>query len=113
MNDDDRRFLTEAMGECWHESLRTHEDATAWIVYTCPKCHKEGYRLTNRTFTTPDDFFAVWTSDNIFPKIKGQRSRYHAFHAWMCAGVDWFDFEAMTPEERLNLIVMYLKEAKP
>lgn len=45
MNDDDRKFLTEAMGECWNENSP----------------------CKNRTFTTWDDFGAVkeklWSND--------------------------------------------------
>ncbi len=42
MNDTDRKFLTEQMGECWHNRLTSTK------------------YCTNRTFTTWTDFGAVW-----------------------------------------------------
>ena len=58
MTNDKRRLLTEAMGECWHDGI-------AYIYYNfnkyytkCHKCCKTD--VNNRTFTTPDDFFALW-----------------------------------------------------
>lgn len=47
MKDEDAKYLTERMGECWHEIF--------WGV--CPKC---GLCRSNRTFTTWADFGAVW-----------------------------------------------------
>jgi hypothetical protein len=57
MNESDAKLLTEFLGECWHEV----EDADA--QWSCCKCDRpieyENGKVINRTFTTPDDFFAV------------------------------------------------------
>ena len=47
MNDDDRKLLTEFLGELFRPGL-------VGMPYTF-----EGKTYSNRTFTTPDDFFAL------------------------------------------------------
>lgn len=34
------KFLTEAMGECWHDSFTRHEETfdNRYVSYTCDKC---------------------------------------------------------------------------
>ncbi len=44
------KFLTEeVLGECWHNHIPQNG---------CTKCHVPEW-VMNRTFTTPDDFFAL------------------------------------------------------
>lgn len=50
MTDEDRKLLTEWLGECWHEESKTYEG-------TCRFC--KGIFHNNRTFIDPADFFAV------------------------------------------------------
>ena len=54
LTEQQRKYLTELIGDCWHE----------WYGepgYNCIKCHKLSMNgcLNNRTFTEPADFFAV------------------------------------------------------
>ena len=58
MNDEDRKYLTLAMSECWHKHVE------AWITdYICRDCgdiFEDARQSLPRTFDTPEDFFAVW-----------------------------------------------------
>ena len=36
------KFLTEAMGECWHDWM---EDLDEYTDYTCTKCNKQEFNL--------------------------------------------------------------------
>lgn len=73
MTDADRKLLTEKLlGKCWHEfhmgyNYEPHgpickEDEGC--PNQCKKCHKGNniWLIKNRTFTTPDDFFAVFNT---------------------------------------------------
>jgi hypothetical protein len=58
MNDADRKILTEMIGECWHEDkLFKCDDGSSFI--RCPKCKLPISKWNLRSFTTPDDLFAV------------------------------------------------------
>lgn len=55
MNDDDKKLLTEFLGQCWHESNRTGRKP--WDYSTCKSCgalYKDQY-WDRRTFTTWQD----------------------------------------------------------
>ena len=60
MNEADRKLLTKKMGECWHEgySHSMFNPFTGNQTFYCDKCKKP--ISDNRTFITPDDFFAAW-----------------------------------------------------
>ena len=58
LTDDDRRLLTEFLGECWHYDPILREyipsgDYIQFVGLVCPKCN-EPY-LEHRTFTTWQD----------------------------------------------------------
>lgn len=50
--DNQLRYLTELIGECYHTKT-----IPVGGCCNCKKCNS--FMPTNRTFTTPDDFFAV------------------------------------------------------
>jgi len=55
MNDADRKLLTKKMGELWHKEISDTD-----FPFEC-ECGDPGCcNRSNRTFITPDDFFAVW-----------------------------------------------------
>jgi len=55
MNDADRKLLTKKMGELWHKEISDTD-----FPFEC-ECGDPGCcNRSNRTFTTPDDFFAAW-----------------------------------------------------
>ena len=58
MNDEDRKLLTEYLGECWHENWHS-----AMMGSHCDDCLVEGKSAANRrrTFTTPADLYAVYS----------------------------------------------------
>jgi len=57
MNEARDKFLTEAMGECWHE-WGSYNSA----VHTrfCNKCFADKRHGINTDFSTPDGFFKLW-----------------------------------------------------
>lgn len=57
MTDEDRKFLTEQMQECWHLLYSGDEMA---VVPCCSKCGRRWSRIKNRTFDNWSDFGAVW-----------------------------------------------------
>ena len=80
----DRKRLTEFLGECWHN----YEDLDKFGPYRrmrCSKCKKyiDGVYYTtisdifNRTFTTPDDFFAL--KDKLVEKEEWGEFEIYAF----------------------------------
>lgn len=65
MTDEDRKYLTEKMGECWHGDYRILIRS-----YMCGKCRK--INADNRTFDTWPDFGAVLeyaTAQEWWPKF--------------------------------------------
>lgn len=58
MNTERDKFLTKAMGECWHEC--------DWGQTICKHCGRTNdpryfdFDQENRTFSTPDGFFKLW-----------------------------------------------------
>ncbi len=68
MKDEDRKLLTEFLGECWHEMTDEIPEQRLGYLY-CPKCNMSfgaihcsdwsGGEAFYRKFTTPDDMMAV------------------------------------------------------
>lgn len=59
MKEERDRFLTEAMGECWHQydpekPLMTY----SLIAYVCEKC--KNFILGNYDYSTAEDFTRLW-----------------------------------------------------
>lgn len=67
MTDEDRKLLTEFLGECWHmQKPVIFSDGSFKFSPYCSKCGDSIYTtsgeplyLIYRTFTTPDDMMAV------------------------------------------------------
>lgn len=100
MTDADRKFLTEAMGECWHE---WGPPALTPGLDRCIKC--DGLRYKARwdepcTFTTWADFGAVWE----WAQKQGWWRLFVVLN--MCADI-------VDPLRFPQLVVDFLKEAKP
>jgi hypothetical protein len=56
MEENDRKLLTEFLGECWHENPGKPISTYAADVFTCVKCGEYFNRLNSgRTFTTWQD----------------------------------------------------------
>lgn len=53
LNDDDRKLLTEFLGECWHDDPTPISPHFLFVKLECSKCH--GHYLKNRTFATWQD----------------------------------------------------------
>lgn len=120
MTDDDRKFLTEAMGECWHEPNRPCAVGSMLITggtikqhcTVCGKMMSNSFQLylENRTFTTWTDFGAVWEwaqkqewFDELFCSVCMNPKCYCEVHV-PAAHVDPLRFP--------QLVVEFLKEHK-
>lgn len=57
MNNKRDKFLTEAMGECWHKGIHPLYKSQ------CSKCGKlftSSHQVSHTNFSTPDGFFKLW-----------------------------------------------------
>jgi len=55
MNEERDRFLTEAMGTCWHDfDPEAHINTYSLEAYVCKKC--KGFILGNNDFSVEEDF---------------------------------------------------------
>ncbi|MBP1748137.1 MAG: hypothetical protein H6Q52_676 [Deltaproteobacteria bacterium] len=55
MNEERDRFLTEAMGTCWHDfDPDNHINTYSLEAYVCKKC--KGFILGNNDFSVEEDF---------------------------------------------------------
>ena len=116
MTKEDRKMLTEAMGECFHE----------WIVesYNYPKAYcgrckcdlTECFGDGNRTFDNPTDFFDLWNwakGQEWWPKFVAQNGDYQMDEP--AAGLrecGWIDTELIDPVKFPELIANYLEEQR-
>lgn len=57
MEEEDIKYLTTKMGECYHEGMKIIPCSVGSLRTPCIKCGKQGY---NRTFDNWVDFGAVW-----------------------------------------------------
>ena len=96
MTDERRKMLTEALGECWHE-WEIESPISGWII--CKNCKKYPEQVggeENRTFATPNDFFALWNwakeqewwVEFVLDAIKSfwigrSQADYASFSAWL------------------------------
>ena len=55
LTDDERKVLTEYIGECWHEVEREGDSH-------CRYCREHYHHVQNRTFATPADRDAVYSA---------------------------------------------------
>jgi hypothetical protein len=101
MTEEDRKFLTEQMDECWHGYSLVFEEGIG-EVFKCscflnpnatPGLH------VNRTFDTWTDFGVVQE------KLWNQQ-----FMEWLERLLSWREWEQKTPEERCRYYLRYYRE---
>lgn len=62
MNTERDKFLTEAMGECWHEGWQPDEDATLYYCSNCSTYYSQQAIDEQRSlFSTWAGFGRLWT----------------------------------------------------
>jgi hypothetical protein len=64
MTDEQRKLLTEYLGECWHEWGYVR-GSVKQEIFQCVKCGETCKGIVNchqkqRTFDNPEDFFVLW-----------------------------------------------------
>ena len=89
MKDEDRKILTEFLGECWHEWERKRELILEISFYECRKCgcHR-ATEQQNRTFDTWEDFGVLWVQAS-------NSTSWCAFFGWTIerfSGIKGFGF---------------------
>lgn len=58
MNEERDRFITEAMGKCWHDyDPDNHINTYSLEAYICKKC--KGFILGNNDFSVEEDFLRL------------------------------------------------------
>ena len=75
MNDENKKLLTEYLGECWHEMEPDLE--LNYGIYRCKKCliSSFAHKLYRRTFTTPADLHAIYSK-------MVEKGEWDAFDNW-------------------------------
>ncbi|HOJ71969.1 MAG TPA: hypothetical protein PK864_08585 [Syntrophorhabdaceae bacterium] len=59
MKEERDRFITEYMGQCWHDyDIDKPINTYSLEAYICKKC--KGFILGNNDFTTEEDFQRLW-----------------------------------------------------
>jgi len=128
MNYTDRKTLTEFLGECWHRIKKKdvcgcHYQCTCGGAFIYPDTADVHVVDETRTFTTPDDFFAlverlretgkwgefilfadrIWADDPVSVPwfVSGDESQIVPFTAWL------FD-----PARFCELVAEWLKEER-
>ena len=118
MKDEDRKLLTEKLlGECWHEYGNieyTRPDGYKLFVGGCLKCkltnsefeydydfRKNKYIPRHRTFTTPDDFFAV--KGKLVEK--GLWKQFYDYATWMFAAWVRLDNETKSNADFIDWLI--------
>jgi len=117
MKDEDKKLLTEYLGECWHDCENDEE---------CSKCKKtlRGYYFgTHRTFTTRADMMDLydrlfqkhkWHKFTVFAKMRFSFNDYDqtftnietGFYAWIfCLNGDGY-------EDKCQMVAEWIKEGK-
>jgi len=119
MNDADRKFLTEAMKEHWHEPIPIPGIDNIWELAYCSCGIKYTFTLdgckhhqkeSNRTFSTPQDFFDLWNW------AKGQEWWNYFWEEWMiyedkdANNTAWYNAGVIEPVRFPELILQWLRE---
>ena len=111
MTDERRKFLTEKLGEPWHEhgiGLKPGQGRIGDIC-SCGTNYSEGDKAhDNRTFTIPQDYFDLMENIDVedFITWLGNDGDAYEYHE------AWYKFELLTPAERCGLICDFLMEDK-
>ena len=117
MTDDNRKLLTEYLGICWHTGNQSSAVGRVRmtggiILQKCTKCGKimsDSFHIIseNRTFATPDDFFAL--KDKLVEK--GDWGQFIAFAELvrLCDNcIEWIDW-LINPANFCELVAEWLK----
>ena len=121
MNDENKKLLTEYMGDCWHEP--GDQVSKESPVMQCAKCKKYYHPMSGfRTFTTRSDMMDLydrlfqkhkWHKFTVFAKMRFSFNDYDqtftnietGFYAWLfcLSGEDY--------ESRCQMVADWVKEA--
>lgn len=127
MNEERNKYLTEAMGDCWHDEFIDHDKFCPYHRVSCAKCkayigdsiyytkldkeskHYSPYVFGNTNFSTPDGFFKLWN-------FAMEQKWWKCFCDWSwniadCTGTEtsylvWL----VNPDRFADAIYQYLKE---
>ena len=109
------QYLTEALGECWHNWIRLLQyDRSGNSHCICKKCDGHAWTKydipTNFDFFTPEGFFKLW-------KYTQETSEFAGFFYWFTGKhdlnleqLDDFMREIINPTNFVNAAYKFLKE---
>jgi hypothetical protein len=118
MTENQKRLLTEFLGECWHESLETRKCQNCGeVMAICDHIPGDGVDWKHRTFTTWQDLGDV--KDKLV-----ENGRLTDFLEWVLnyayynkiilsrrehVGVAWCWWESLSALDRCRLVAEYLE----
>lgn len=103
MNTERNKFLTEAMGECWHEvSQRPY----GYYLFVCKKCGTQSTRDFSICFSTWEGFGKLWE----WAKKQDWWSYFSVCRIGYYGGINQ-DF--IHPDNFADALYSFLKENKP
>lgn len=103
------KFLTEAMGECWHEGVHP------LLKSTCTKCGAEftqTIQIIHRNFSTWRDFGYLWdwANNQEWWQYEFYENEKHSFKTNTCNDTIWsFDITLINPDKFADAVYEYLK----
>ncbi len=109
INEEINKYLTEAMGECWHEWIGTDGDAT-W--HRCIKCYLEKHFYEHESPPPPVDFF-TWEGFGKLWEWASKREWWTAFCVskyMMCNPFQVRLNKLIHPTNFANVIYKFLQE---
>ena len=112
MNKEINKYLTEAIGECWHTwDLTLHKDNFALLTLTCKHCLVEVKRNESTKFE--NDFFTWEGFGKLWEWARSQEwwsdfSRYLDTPTVECNDVTHIDFRVISPETFASSIYDFL-----
>lgn len=108
MSNERDKFLTEQMGECWHEGC-------AYRGYTgpidCEICGNEWYEGNNNDFSTPKGFFKLWNwcqTQDWFESLFWNR-----LHKFSPSYGKIFDYDLIQPERFAGIVYNFITDNLP
>lgn len=109
MNTERDKFLTEAMGECWHEWETSDAMPDGWI-FKCKKCSKKlrtlDYNEMFPTFPYEGIDFSTWES---FGKLLEWCKVYGIEKDDIYLAQPTMSLSFLTPDRFANAVYVYLK----
>ena len=118
MTDDDRKALTLYIGECWHEFERfVCDDSSAFD--RCKKCKLPMRVCINRTFSTHDDLYAVfskialqWEWGKFDTFMLNKWYDQFPFQEWKMPYIQWLSCYGCPEQigERMSMAAEFIRE---